>query len=528
MGWGSGSGKGEVLNAAVGDAIICGSNGDHPFRNKLVFIDVSGLAHKAAKKDAATVVRDGVSAAQMNYIRKQIGSVAAEGGTPVLVLDGRAYPPKLATRQARREAAAAAQAEAERLTQLGLRDEARRKWEAAAGPQEPFWLALLDECVRNKILFVVAPYEADAQLVALAEEYGEQAIIWAASNDSDIVAFGGLDVVYDWDPFGRQYRRVRLLEDILGKVVGDRSFVGWTYDRFLIFTILSGNDYFKNLPGYALSKVFTAMAGASLPASLVAPDPHPALGARPAAWYADASLLTYAAPVLDAVAQQQAWTGAQRAEAGARVVAAYHAIRQHPVSKLRSMGPDALSPTVLEVATMEPLSELERPTGCELGVLIPGVEVEADATVATAWARGRLRLEGDELVERALFDGRDPSDHDREIDEDLGDTGGTAGIEPPVALDGSAVTLETVATADPALLRAFLGEHGVDFYANTSQRELRRLARRILETGVPPLDPAHPALHRHTRPNRYLRLLSSNILRGADVWDLARYLLQVC
>ena len=262
MGWGSGCGKAEVLNAAVGDPIICGSSTeDHPFNGKLVFIDVSGLAHKASKKDAATVVREGTSLAQQAYLRKQVGSVAAEGGTPVLVLDGRAYPPKLATRKARRDAAEAARVEAEQLQQNNRQDEARRKWEAAAGPQEPFWLALLDECLRNNILFLVAPYEADAQLVALAEVYGDQAVIWAASNDSDIVAFGGLDVVYDWDAFGRQYRRIRLLDDILGKVVGERSFVGWTYDRFLVFTILSGNDYFKNLPGYALKNVFTGMAG---------------------------------------------------------------------------------------------------------------------------------------------------------------------------------------------------------------------------------------------------------------------------
>ena len=96
MGWGSGSGKAEILNPAVGDPIICGStsSGDHPFNGKIVFIDVSGLAHKASKKDATTVVREGTSFAQQDYIRKQIASVAAEGGTPVLVLDGRAYPPK--------------------------------------------------------------------------------------------------------------------------------------------------------------------------------------------------------------------------------------------------------------------------------------------------------------------------------------------------------------------------------------------------------------------------------------------------
>jgi hypothetical protein len=119
MGWGNGSGKSEVLDPAGGDVIFCGSDGVHPFRGKQVFIDVSGLAHKASKKDAATVVREGTSEKQQDYLRKRIMSVAAEGGTPVLVLDGRAYPPKLATRNDRREKAAAAKAEAERLSLLG-------------------------------------------------------------------------------------------------------------------------------------------------------------------------------------------------------------------------------------------------------------------------------------------------------------------------------------------------------------------------------------------------------------------------
>ena len=205
MGWGSGSGKKEVLNAAVGETVICGSDEAHPFNGKLVFIDLSGLAHRASKKDAMAVVRDGTSLAQQDYVRRQLASVAAEGGTPVLVLDGRAYPPKLATRMERRDAAEVARLEAEQLQQSGKTEEARSKWATAARPQEPFWLALLKECLRTKIQFVVAPYEADAQLVSLAEEYGDRAIIWATSN-SDLVAFGGLDVIYDWDPFGRQYR----------------------------------------------------------------------------------------------------------------------------------------------------------------------------------------------------------------------------------------------------------------------------------------------------------------------------------
>ena len=524
MGWGTGVGKKEVLNPAAGDVVICGNSDEHPFHGKLVLIDVSGLGHRASKHGAAEVVRMGTSAQQQDYVRKQIASVAAEGGYPVLVLDGRGYPPKLDTRSTRREKAEAARQEAEAAARLGKTKEAADAWKRAAGPQEPFWHALLEECLRNEVLFIVSPYEADAQLVSLANELGERAIIWAAANDSDLVAFGGTDVIYDWDPFVRSYRRVRLLDDILGKVVGDRSFVGWTYDRFLIFTILSGNDYFKNLPDHALSRVYTAMAAAALPAHLIASDPHPPLDERPAAWFAHESLMAYAAPVVDAVARKQCWTSGQRRDAVLCLIAAYHAVRQHPVAKLRSLGPDALQHANLEVGVMEPLSQREMPAST-LASLIPGIEVEASADEATAWARGRLRLVGGVLQERLLCVPRDPGAHDASADEDFSDeeardTGG-------VALDGSSVTLDNVAMCTAPILRAFLVERGLDFYSNTSLRILRALAAQLLQPGAPvALDPAHPALHRHSRPNRHLTLLSSNILRGADVYDLAQYLRQ--
>ena len=227
MGWGSGNGKAEVLNHAAGDVVVCGDNGAHPFAGKHVLIDVSGLAHKAAKKDAATVVRDGVSPRQLQYVRARVESVAAEGGTPVLVLDGRAYPPKLATRKSRSDERAAALLAAQAAERAGKKGaDVAKLWKAAAGPQEPFWLALLEECVLNQILFIVSPYEADAQLVSLANELGDGAIIWAAANDSDLVVFGGLDVIYDWDHTARSYRRVRLLDGLLGATVNKRSFVG--------------------------------------------------------------------------------------------------------------------------------------------------------------------------------------------------------------------------------------------------------------------------------------------------------------
>ena len=83
MGWGAGNAKKEVLDVAGSgllDANITGS----PFFNKDVLIDVSGIAHKAAKRSPKQVVLHGTSDAQKDYVLKRIEAVAGEGGRPIL------------------------------------------------------------------------------------------------------------------------------------------------------------------------------------------------------------------------------------------------------------------------------------------------------------------------------------------------------------------------------------------------------------------------------------------------------------
>ena len=105
--------------------------------------------------------------------------------------------------------------------------------------------------------------------------------------------------------------------------------------------------------------------------------------------------------------------------------------------------------------------------------------------------------------------------------EEEGDDGGVA-----VALDATRVTLATVDADDAPSLRAYLGEVGLEIYANTPLRELRRLARRMLERGSVRIEPAHPLLHRHSRPNRHLTSVAGEVLWGEALWQLTQQLAQ--
>jgi exonuclease 1 len=229
MGWGSGQAKRAILDVAAGP-VLSFEDDYNPYDGKFVLIDVSGLAHKASKKQPKQVVREGKSTQQQQYVTRRIEAVVGEGGTPVLVMDGRAYPPKEQTRRQRRTGRDESRRTAETLEgQPGKASEAESAWKEAAAPQEPFWRWLMQYCIDRGVPFVVAPYEADAQLVSLQEDLGGQsrAVIWAASQDSDLVIFGGSEVIYDWDITKRTFRAVRLEEHLLGRKVGAHDFTGW-------------------------------------------------------------------------------------------------------------------------------------------------------------------------------------------------------------------------------------------------------------------------------------------------------------
>jgi len=91
------------------------------------------------------------------------------GATIILVFDGHNYPPKQATQGARQADQAAAQQQDIAAQSRGEVAGADKAWKLAAVPQEPYMHWLLEECLRQSLLFVVFWFEADAQLAALSK-----------------------------------------------------------------------------------------------------------------------------------------------------------------------------------------------------------------------------------------------------------------------------------------------------------------------------------------------------------------------
>jgi exonuclease-1 len=104
------------------------------------------------------------------------------------------------------------------------------------------FLNLLKE---REIQFVVAPFEADAQLAYLAREKFVKGVV---TEDSDLLVFGCPLVIFKLDPEGK-----------CDKVLGDDLFLkksspffNMNLDKMRQICILSGCDYLPNIPSLGL------------------------------------------------------------------------------------------------------------------------------------------------------------------------------------------------------------------------------------------------------------------------------------
>jgi len=255
-------------------------------KDKRLAIDTSGWLHKAIRRDSKNVVLKGTSDAALGWMKTSTEALLGLGAIPVHVFDGGRYPPKLATQQSRRDTAAAAEQEA-RNPGAGVRGQALGKlWQKAATVQDPLVRELMQWCIEREVEFVVAPYEADHQLINLLDDEKVDLVL-VASQDSDIAANGATSAIYDLDLVTLSCVHVQLLDDVLGKQVGRFDFRRWTFDRWLVLCCLSGCDYLENLPNYKLTSVYKVMAADSeLSDDLLLPagDKHPPLARRPTRW----------------------------------------------------------------------------------------------------------------------------------------------------------------------------------------------------------------------------------------------------
>lgn len=174
------------------------------------------------------------------------------GVTPYLVFDGDFLPSKAHT-----EAARAKRREESRKAGLGLLkagkpSQAQFELQKAIDVTPEMARHLIEELKKADVPYVVAPYEADSQLVYLERHGFISGII---SEDSDLLVFGAKRLLTKMDQYGKCIEINR--KDFCA--VREVSLTGWTDDQFRQMTIFSGCDYLEGISNMGLKTAYRMM-----------------------------------------------------------------------------------------------------------------------------------------------------------------------------------------------------------------------------------------------------------------------------
>ena len=184
----------------------------------------------------------------VKYAMDKAQILRAEFGIQVLlVIDGDALPSKKEENAHRREDRENAFEKALAAEKAGDSRAARRFYAMSCSVTHQIRYLLIQACKQDRIQYLVAPYEADAQMARLAHTGVVDLVI---TEDSDILAYGCPRALFkiSFDSYDGQ--EIQLMRDL--GLCKDLSFTNWTHDMFVFMCILSGCDYSKGVSGIGI------------------------------------------------------------------------------------------------------------------------------------------------------------------------------------------------------------------------------------------------------------------------------------
>ncbi|KAI9344936.1 PIN domain-like protein [Obelidium mucronatum] len=220
-----------------------------------VAVDTYVWLHRGAFGCAMDLGLNKPTTAYIGFCMKRVALLKQFGIKPLLVFDGGCLPMKHHTEHGRRMRRKEAREKALEELSKGNAAKATEMFQQCVDITPNMAWELMKVLKKQGIEFIVAPYEADAQLVYLEKIKKVHAVL---TEDSDLLVFG--------------CQRLLLKLDAIGNAVEIRAKDfphvpcmkrGWTFSKFRQACILSGCDYLPSLKGVGIKKAFDAMSHSS-------------------------------------------------------------------------------------------------------------------------------------------------------------------------------------------------------------------------------------------------------------------------
>jgi exonuclease-1 len=209
------------------------------FSGQTLAVDAYGWLHRGAIACAIDLAQAKPTRKWLDFVMHRVRMLQHFNVTPYLVFDGDYLPSKSGTEHDRAARRRESRIKGLEFLRLGKPSLAQAELQKSIDVTPEMARQLIDELNKLSLPYIVAPYEADSQMVYL-ERCG--LVNGIVSEDSDLLVFGAHCLLTKLDQYGECIMINR--DDFTA--CRDISLVGWSDADFRLMAILNGCDY---LPG---------------------------------------------------------------------------------------------------------------------------------------------------------------------------------------------------------------------------------------------------------------------------------------
>ncbi|ROT35761.1 exodeoxyribonuclease [Sodiomyces alkalinus F11] len=232
------------------------------FAGETLGVDAYGWLHRGAVACAMELAQGKPTRKYVDFAMHRVRMLRHFGVTPYVVFDGDFLPSKSMTEGSRAKRREESKKLGMELLKAGKPSQAYLEFQKAIDVTPEMARNLIDELKKLQIQYVVAPYEADAQLVYLERKGLVGGII---SEDSDLLVFGCKRLLTKLDQYGNCVEINR--RDFCA--CREISLTGWTDADFRRMAILSGCDYLAGINNMGLKTAHRMIRKYKTPERLV-------------------------------------------------------------------------------------------------------------------------------------------------------------------------------------------------------------------------------------------------------------------
>ncbi|TFK38046.1 PIN domain-like protein [Crucibulum laeve] len=219
------------------------------FEGKTLAVDAYVWLHKGVFACATELATGKDTHKYVDYAMHRVRLLRHHKIEPYIVFDGGPLPAKKGTEKERKAKRDESLARGNALAAQGKHSQARECYIKCVDVTPQMAYQFIKALKAENVSYVVAPYEADAQLAYLERIGLVDGII---TEDSDLLVFGCENVLFKLDVVANTL--ISITRSKFSSVTSSDglSLLGWSDTQFRAMAILSGCDYLPSIPGIGL------------------------------------------------------------------------------------------------------------------------------------------------------------------------------------------------------------------------------------------------------------------------------------